>query len=430
MPKRWNSVSGRAQINCKAPQIESDDSDLDVSCVKIIRKSPEQAVEKEHDGPVEGPTVKSVAEAREENGKRRMTQAERKAAKAAQVVKTVPLETSSPTMSKTERRRAAKARHEEDLLKVVSTSQEGSTSHAAQKCDDEEKDEDEEEEMVAQARRHVVRPRAKVQIAKKTKANRNRQQKKQVDEEEHQASRWSCLTCGEINKDSRTECNNCGEKKPQAPPKHPVEVECVLCERAACTEDDDPCAAKLQICTRHLHELTSREQRLQKWAMAFPGSANAFHALSSPHCKDWRKTFFQEVEKLDLLLKLMVEHGEDLDEEDFKDHTPLECALLELLASHRRFDKKIDKVLGKCSQAQKQKEHMCPCCIAKSMEDGLGAFNLAVLLAWHWREGRGDVMPEHEEICNTLADMADLMRNGELPEECSNEGESSENEVE
>jgi len=177
---------------------------------------------------------------------------------------------------------------------------------------------------------------------------------------------------------------------------------CQLCDGPVCSEEVSPDGAKFKLCGKCLRFFETKERQLRKLAMKSAGAANAVHALSFPGAAKWgvgKGSLFLDVRRLNLLVELLLEHGEDPCEETDGGETPLE----EALSTYQMFsnEKEVKKTIAE--------EPRMRTVITK--ERAIAYRNLAGVLAHHWKEGRGDVAPEREETCEELAaEFATILR--------------------
>lgn len=177
------------------------------------------------------------------------------------------------------------------------------------------------------------------------------------------------------------------EAEPNDPSSNTCFEKCVFCDEAVC---DDPLGAKYVLCRGHLRDLHRREQRLQKWSMQWYGEANALHALTLPDAHEWLRDFCLDFQRLHVLIDYLIDNGEDPCEPGgLYEESPLEHAISGFNDAMRI---KARSELGiKLDEDQKRQADAC-----------FGIGNVAIILASHWKDGRGDVMPEVEEQCDLL----------------------------
>lgn len=112
------------------------------------------------------------------------------------------------------------------------------------------------------------------------------------------------------------------------------ELRCRLCETATPIADEEDARAA-RVCGKHLRVLGRLEQRLNKWAMQAPRSANALHALSCPPSQEWCYKWFLDIRMVDALLEFLLQRGHN-PQLGGQDATPLDDALAAAIDAAKR----------------------------------------------------------------------------------------------
>jgi len=318
VPVHWPALAAIEQRAPKPSQARppsptpcdyQDDWDLDTSCVEVVGETPSNQS-----------TLDSIARA-----------APTKTKQAKVVHIPMAAETSKPKVSKAEKRRAAKQRKDEEFeqMTTMPPSPSDDTSKAVAQPAPAPAPEEEaaqtganssgEEQSPAQRRKKKGQqaPLHAKQIAAQAAATANQKALKRKDKARQ--------------KKSESQASKAAASAPLDNKKTDTSQDmCQLCEspgkRPALSAEDEPVAAALHVCSKHFNELNIKRAKLHKWANCRTGFVTPLHAMTCPLSREWASSYYRDLKRVVLLVKLLVEEGEDLDAEDDTGFTAVEYA--------------------------------------------------------------------------------------------------------